>query len=449
MTVIVLLDPFITVQFFRFVGAAVDGAYVRNNFKEHLLEQFDIKEEDQDAYTENWDPAHIIECAGKDSRKQKGKNQVIGVQWIKKVADTVNSVETKYSIGKSLQNMEDNAKLTSNVPDMADVDISADSIVEESNDRPPESVDHGPSDAQPKRGADKVKKLKAFSTTRFTTHATEALSAFRKNWGDIYDCMKESDDNKLPLIKDPEFVLGLSGMEDVYDVIGEASRKVQSSRLYPWNVTETLEKCADDLERMAECLKSSNPDSLRSENKLKNFREAAEELSLRGKYQGRDLDTNEQTRPFFEDEIPRMRAEVAENISEFTKSLKTRIADASQRSNQLSREVFALQRIQNRAIDEIPSELRELTALQQSAGFISKEIEYPQVEREYRSFLSVVQNEARKPYKSNGDFVSKEEKIYSGLFMSAEKTKQSRNVVKMLANTACQTHCEAVTEGLY
>ena len=111
--------------------------------------------------------------------------------------------------------------------------------------------------------------------------------------------------------------------------------------------------------------------------KLKNFREAAEELSSRGKYQGRELDTNEETRPFFEDEISSMRAKVAENTSGFTNSLKTRISDASQRSNQLSREVFALQHIQNRGIDQIPSELRELTALQQSAGFISKDIGYP------------------------------------------------------------------------
>ena len=45
---------------YRFVGGAFDGAYIRNNIKEHLLAEFGIPEEHSDAYAFHWDPAHMI-----------------------------------------------------------------------------------------------------------------------------------------------------------------------------------------------------------------------------------------------------------------------------------------------------------------------------------------------------------------------------------------------------
>ena len=294
----------------------------------------------------------------------------------------------------------------------------------------------------------KPKKFRSPPDTRFATYFHDTVSAVRENYEVIYNAMEKNNDKDLKKIKNPDFVLQLCGLEDYQRVVGDASRKVQSPRLYPWNVQETMDDLTDRLDKMSSGLSFTDSDLLATSG-LTTFAKAHEEVTTRGTYCGKSLNTavNNHGKYRFMDESNRVRKDLAENINIFNDKLRERVENTKEGVTELTRDIFSMEAIKSRPEGEPPESLHSYFELQKKAGFLAPSTTFPEIKQEYSAFVSTVHQADRKIIRHDESFISKEEQIYSRILTDTSTVQSFPRVAHLLGNACSQTFCEAVTEG--
>ena len=199
------------------------------------------------------------ELAGKTSRGQKGKEQVITVPWIKNTYDCITATKERCGNGKTWTTLQDQHVL----------DLTASRDCEAGTLQPDLQL------------SEKVQKFQSFSNTRFTTYTEKVLSSFRNNFRATALTLEKNKDPLLTRITEAPVILRSSALEDFYGEIGKTSIRLQSTRLYSWNNTEVLEGCVKHVNQMADNLEQCAYDE-----KLRNFQTAANEVQAAGTYMG-------------------------------------------------------------------------------------------------------------------------------------------------------------------
>ena len=87
----------------RIVSGAFDGEYFHLSVPSHLLNMLLVRDEGRKWYTFQWDPAHILELAEKDSMNNSSCNSV------KNVISTISDVSKSFSHGKSFRELLEEA----------------------------------------------------------------------------------------------------------------------------------------------------------------------------------------------------------------------------------------------------------------------------------------------------------------------------------------------------
>ena len=407
----------------------MDGAYHNTNINWHFNKALDISEQSKPLISYTWDGAHIIELAGKKSRGQFGRDQVITVPWIKETFDEIAASKSSYGRGKNWVAINDVSVL----------DRTAQSVEgEAANAEDVEHVQQG-----------KVRKFQSFSNTRFTTYSHRALSVFRNNFRPNVLAMEAMNDPGVRRMREAPLILRTSGLEDFYDEVGKASTRLQSTRLYSWSTNEIMDECVATLNGMANDLDSEN-----FSPSLQSFYGTVDEVRSKQRYSGIKLTPKNDgttTEEAFNADIAMVRNELAENIRVFSNDLSSRVEKATPSISKLSRESFSYAAIRHRG-STVPEEFHTLASMHQAAGYLDESCTREQLDGEYRKFLDTVSHDADAQGLTKRQRKLKmttEEAIYSTMFVSPTKTESFRNVAHLLSRTAAQSSCEAVTEVKY
>ena len=242
-------------------GIAVDGEYMKKGIKNKFIDELDIPEMDDKELGEwitfVWDPAHELELATKDVRKENI------FDWLENHIKQINEATELLNIGKGLQQS-----------------LSA-----------AENLD------------EKLFKLRNISATRFVAYFYDCLSNNEKSLAISIEVLKEKNEtssNKetrekagriLKAWKTQLWMMTNLGLIDVFRQLGQVSRNLQTVELFPWEVLEIQSGLIKTLREMS-TIKLTNEAGETFEN---NFdRELWHDLGLnvekvlRGEYKGQD-----------------------------------------------------------------------------------------------------------------------------------------------------------------
>ena len=203
-------------------GIAVDGEYIKKNVKSHLLEILNhdsllTSQEKNNWITAIWEPAHELELAVKDVRKDHV------FQWFERDIQLINEATELLSIGKGLEESI-----------QAATDIDA-----------------------------KLYKLRPLSDTRFVAYFGDTLSNNEKSLEPSLEVLKKKSESAsshetrekasriLNSWTNKQWLLTNSGLVDIFNTMGFASKKLQKCEQFPWDVSTIQHSLIEQLDNMA------------------------------------------------------------------------------------------------------------------------------------------------------------------------------------------------------
>ena len=203
-------------------GIAVDGEYVKKGIKDKIIAELDISDMDPtelgEWITVIWDPAHELELAVKDVRKEDI------FEWMENYIKQINEATELLNISKGLQQS-----------------LQAAEDLEE-----------------------KLYKLRNISGTRFVAYFYDCLANNEKSLAISIEVLKEKSESSskketrekagriLKSWKTQLWMMTNLGLMDVFRQLGEASRKLQTVELFPWEVLDIQSGLIRILRDMAE-----------------------------------------------------------------------------------------------------------------------------------------------------------------------------------------------------
>ena len=242
-------------------GIAVDGEYVKKGIKEKLLEYLDIpkmtdKEKD-DWITMVWDPAHELELAVNDARKDSV------FEWFNLHIRQINEATEMLNIGKGLQQS-----------------LSAATDLDQ-----------------------KLYKLRNMSSTRFVAYFFKCLDNNEKSLSISIEVLREKSllsskkeiqekaGNILKCWKTQQWMAINIGLIDIFRLLGQTSKRLQKVELFPWEIVDIQENVIKDLREMAEIKMTNekgNDLEKQFDKKLWTALDMNIEKILRGEYKGQE-----------------------------------------------------------------------------------------------------------------------------------------------------------------
>ena len=242
-------------------GVAVDGEYVKKGIKEKLIAELDIPgmnhSQKGDWITFVWDPAHEVELAIKDVRKEDI------FQWLENHIKQMNEATGLLNIGKGLQQS-----------------LSA-----------AENLD------------ERLYKLRNMSGTRFVAYYYGCLANNEKSLSISIEVLKEKSETSskketrekardiLKSWKTQQWMMTNLGLIDIFRQLGQVSRNMQTVELFPWEILEIQDGMIRTLRKMGD-IKLTNDTGETFEDKFD--KELWIELGLnvekvlKGEYRGQD-----------------------------------------------------------------------------------------------------------------------------------------------------------------
>ena len=208
---------------FQLEGIGVDGEYVKKGFKEKLLEILEIPEftleEKAEWFTMVWEPAHELELAVKDVRKD-------GVfDWLDKHIKLINEATELLNIGKGLQQS-----------------IEAATEIDE-----------------------KLYKLRNLSDTRFVAYFGDCLRNNEKSLKISIIVLdekaadratkKDTRDKAARILnhwKTQQWMILNLGLIDIFTLLGVFSKSLQKVEQFPWEIRKTQRQLINALRKMAD-----------------------------------------------------------------------------------------------------------------------------------------------------------------------------------------------------
>lgn len=211
----------------RIIGGAFDGEYFHLSVDSHLLNSLLVSEEARKWYTFQWDIAHIIELAEKDSMNESS------CQPVKQIVSTISEVSKSFSHGKSFRELVKEANNESN-------DDDDDELFEFRSEI--EKV--------------KVRVPGHFLETRFATYSSVVIDKWLNNYPLYYNILNDKQEDNLHKIDNAPFVFSCGGL-CAYAVVGSMSNAVQKPNIPCWEIDTILETHLNILKEMADILDPS------------------------------------------------------------------------------------------------------------------------------------------------------------------------------------------------
>ena len=242
-------------------GIAVDGEYVKKGIKKKLLEALDIpnmSEEDKDNWISMiWDPAHEVELAIKDVRKDSV------FEWLEQFIKQVNEATELLNIGKGLQESK--------------------KVAEELGE--------------------KLYKLRNISSTRFVGFFASCLVNNEKSLAISIEVLKEKSYSStkkdmrekagaiLKKWKTQQWMATNLGLIDIFSLLGQISKRLQRVELFPWDISQIQQELIVSLKKMADIRLIDDEEAVFDSELDKNYWPTlSKDLDniLRGDYKGQD-----------------------------------------------------------------------------------------------------------------------------------------------------------------
>ncbi|KAF0289780.1 hypothetical protein FJT64_011995 [Amphibalanus amphitrite] len=163
-----------------------------------------------------WDQAHLMNLAESDARKHGNS------RWVRDTIETVTEVNKMFSIGKGWEDLRRCGE------DMGEP----------------------------------VLRPKLWSETRFAAYAAEVFSVFRRNEKQLRAALRRKRmeetrpshlkelERLLVSLNDPAFHARVRALEDIYGVLGAASKAVQRTQSLPWERHADQQEAVETIRRM-------------------------------------------------------------------------------------------------------------------------------------------------------------------------------------------------------
>ena len=204
----------------RLEGVGWDGEYETKGVKRKLLERLDIPDrsvDDLDKWvTSRWEPAHQLELATKDVKKE------VAFDWFEEHIKIVNDTTNVLNIGKGLeQSLEASEEV-----------------------------------------GEKFYKLKAMSDTRFSAYFEASLKAFEKRIDTTIAALRKRQLSKEKDVKEKStwllkkilnkkfFIINLA-LIDLYALLGSCSSSLQTVEQFPWEIEKKQNQLIESLKKMS------------------------------------------------------------------------------------------------------------------------------------------------------------------------------------------------------
>ena len=250
-------------------GIAVDGEYVKKGIKQKLLENLDIpnmNEEEKDAWISMiWDPAHELELAVKDVRKDSV------FDWLELVIKQINEATELLNIGKGLQ---ESLKVAQGM-------------------------------------GEKLYKLRNLSSTRFVGYFGACLENNEKSLAISIEVLKEKSLNSakkearekageiLKKWKTQQWMMIHLGLIDIFNLLGVMSKRFQKVEVFPWQIIDIQEDMISALKNMSNIKLTNAAGDIIEKDLDKKLWPALEknvENVLKGEYKGQETTVFQQFR---------------------------------------------------------------------------------------------------------------------------------------------------------
>ncbi|XP_043200760.1 uncharacterized protein LOC122371027 [Amphibalanus amphitrite] len=181
-----------------------------------------------------WDQAHLMNLAESDARKHCNS------RWVRDTIETVTEVNKMFSIGKGWEDLRRCGE------DMGEP----------------------------------VLRPKLWSETRFAAYAAEVFSVFRRNEKQLRAALRRKRmeetrpshlkelERLLVSLNDPAFHARVRALEDIYGVLGAASKAVQRTQSLPWERHADQQEAVETIRRMKVALVTQHKKSPTTEDLL-------------------------------------------------------------------------------------------------------------------------------------------------------------------------------------
>ncbi|CAG7721931.1 unnamed protein product [Allacma fusca] len=408
----------------RCIGYAFDGQYFHLKVPEHIMNLLNVPAADRDFYSFVHDPVHVIELAGKDARNQRGVGLKIGIPWIHNIVSTITRVSSKCKWGSGWSELkeilEDMKKLVSAANDEKKL---------------------------------RLLRFKRWSDTRFSTYIIDVLESFRNNYPIIHQKLGGSPD-LLKSISHATFPMELCSLIDIYNVIGEVSRQVQATYMFPWQVDDAIVNLNDRLRLME--VDMQNTETLPVS--WPKFSSCASEILQTSTYPDKILTTNSHVRYASRsqannsysaseaaDRVLAVRTLSAEHVRAFVENLERRRNNFRPPIFASTRECFAMSDIWSRQNVNAPPSFSDLVATSQRVGLTLEDME-----SQYRIIAQQVLMECdRLGYNADFHRNRQEETDFYGQILSSSTAQHNfPDVANLLAASVTRTSSESVTESM-
>lgn len=431
----------------RLLGGAFDGEYFNLNVPKHLGNMMLIGEDERHWYTYQWDPAHILELAEKDSRTKS--------QAMQRVMSSINNVSKQFSYGKSFKEL----------------------LMEAEEEALNFEVDGPGQSSKPT----KARVPCHFSDTRFATYSADVLRKWHNNYQFYYRILNRRQDDNLDKIDNAHFVFTSGALIDAYTVIGDMSNALQKPTLTHWEVqgisshyTNKLHEMIGEIDSWLSGGSDSNNEKLqmaKSSTVFPTLSNILTEVDAKGEFKGCAVLAKKHV-------VQGTRGQLAEDacqnseylealasssklvkdfLQKFTQNFATRTAKENER-NPLFRHidtVFDLKSIinSNSLSQDVENSLNTYFKLAQKVGSIEKTVSFDSIREQYEIFS----NRVKEVYSdliinvessTLANPVLRQCKMYANFLNTPDLYKDIPDFLHLALTAVSRTHCEAVVEGM-
>lgn len=433
----------------RIVGGAFDGEYFHLGVDSHLHNMMLVSEEAREWYTYQWDIAHIIELAEKDSMQDSS------CEPIRKVVSTISETSKSFSHGKSFRLLVEEASLEIDEEDEEDFYQEIEKV--------------------------KVRVPGHFSETRFATYSAVVIEKWLNNYPLYYRIMNREQKDDLDRIDNAPFVFTCGGLYDAYTVVGSMSNAAQKPNIPCWEIDTIIQTHLKILEEMADILDPSKikVTSISNSTVLPTLAAMTKEVVEKHEYKNCPLLTKvhyvRSTRSTksveashceeVEEALKTSAKSVRSLIKNFTDNFKDRMSKERKKNEVLSDvgSLFDVSKIiKLDSVEPVRKHLERYSDLAKLTNNLTDEVTVDDLLKEYEIFVKRVKEIAPNfLHKSKEKKVSNTTKIkiayptrydqidlYKKILETPVLYKDTGNILHLALTGLTRTHCEAVVEGM-
>ena len=393
----------------KFASASFDGDYFIKKVPAAMFEKLEIDGELQDWYSIQWDPAHRLELAVKQSLGTRSQSSQLS--WIQtEVHAVINEINEQRTHGLRYEEL---------------------------------------------MRSDDARVPLLLSSHRFASYGHRALRNFVSNYSTIYLDLKDREDTNLNKINTVPFVLGLNFSTDLYKLISTASQLSQKVEMLPWRQKQAMDTILAKLADVKGKLEEGSPlpdddfpyynGALKELQDTRTFKEMPVIIARQPAHRTRNAPDSTRVATM-EDAEKLVKKNACSMISIIVEDMGTRGANVScSHLHHVVRKSFELEEVLQHAQDgTIPPEFLQYAELAIKVSYLD-EVSRQDLQRQYTEFCNYISSE-RSQYESQ-PVESIEYKLYCKL-INSEMHADISDTLHLLAGAMLRTANEAPAESM-